>query len=460
MLLILCLIAGAKSILENNHKEFFASSQKEKKQETTPLIGYTEKDKKKEEQVTDIPKIERKEPENENKITDDTDENATPQPLFDEEEAAKTEEAEAKDGLQEAIDARSALGITADTEIDYLNKHNRWYFNTLSQEEKLVYAEEYETIVQRGGNVYLSTRDEDVVKRVYQAIINDYPEIFYTAGVNCRKCLVGGEIRYFAFTSDYKYTPGEVEDLQRRVEEKAAEAIRDIFNSCGDDPSNYRKVEKTYEWIVNNTSYDLNAENNQNILSVFLGGASVCNGYAKSMQFLLQKMGIECILVSGEGNGVNHAWNMVSVGNGYFHVDPTWGDPSFNKNVGEDIFNCDYSYLGLTDEEIAKDHRLDTTFSVPEATTEMGNYYVQHDLCLASCDEQALLRIFKDAAYQKKDCITFRALSKECYDALNKHLFDEQNIFHYYEESVGNHPGSIRYTTSDKLYTFMFLKSW
>ena len=54
------------------------------------------------------------------------------------------------------------------------------------------------------------------------------------------------------------------------------------------------------------------APDNQNIYSALVGKRTVCAGYARSAQYLLQKMGMECIYVTGTcANGEAHAWNQV-----------------------------------------------------------------------------------------------------------------------------------------------------
>ena len=46
--------------------------------------------------------------------------------------------------------------------------------------------------------------------------------------------------------------------------------------------------------------YDDAAEDNQNICSVFIGKKSVCAGYSKAMQYLMEKQGLFCTYVTGE----------------------------------------------------------------------------------------------------------------------------------------------------------------
>lgn len=130
--------------------------------------------------------------------------------------------------------------------------------------------------------------------------------------------------------------------LWGRRKEQRNQEIESARTSClsgiSDLSDEYEKIKYIYTYLIDNVDYDLDAPDNQNIYSALVGKRSVCAGYAKSCQYLLQQLGIYCIYVTGQttdpnGGVADHAWNIVQCNGQYYYVDTTWGDPIF---LGED----------------------------------------------------------------------------------------------------------------------------
>ena len=95
---------------------------------------------------------------------------------------------------------------------------------------------------------------------------------------------------------------------------------------------------------------------NQSAYSALVEGKSVCAGYARAYQYLMQRLGIPCYYCTGFA-GEDHAWNIVGLDDGYYNVDVTWDDTPGGE----------YDYFNKTDEDYADTHvRRDLSVNLPK----------------------------------------------------------------------------------------------
>lgn len=125
--------------------------------------------------------------------------------------------------------------------------------------------------------------------------------------------------------------------------------------------NDYEKVKALHDWIIENIEYDQNMQNvnRYNIYGALIDRKVVCEGYAKLFKYILDNVGIECVLVSGtavnsEGQNERHMWNYVRIGGNWYAVDCTWDDPIIigNGKVGNDV---KYKYF-LRGSDFYRDH--------------------------------------------------------------------------------------------------------
>lgn len=110
-----------------------------------------------------------------------------------------------------------------------------------------------------------------------------------------------------------------------------------------------------------------------------LSHGAVCEGYAKAMKVICDRLGIPCVCVSGLSDrsrlGSGHMWNAVCIGGVYYLTDPTWddeGDISHTESSRQYLLVSDYpNNIYLTKRQSTgnlNDSGLDgiTIFSYPE----------------------------------------------------------------------------------------------
>lgn len=334
------------------------------------------------------------------------------------------------------------------------SQHGNYYFGQLGSLEKVIYVEMYQILALMEEEILLSTTDISLLPRVYQAVINDHPEFFYLNGYTYTRFMQQDAIKYITFSGRYLYDKPEVERRQaaidRIVDEKMAELVRYDL---------YETVKAVYEYLILSTEYSMESPDNQNICSVFLDRKSVCNGYAKAAQYLLNNYGIRCIIVNGTAAGNPHAWNIVEMYGEYYHMDVTWGDPSYYASEGEEkggVPDIDYSYLNVTDEEISKNHSVDNMFAIPGCHAIQDNYFVREGRYLYGYDAEKIKWIFDTAKGQGESMVCLKAADRQAYQEIYTNLIGEQKIFDYFGTYQNDGEYRIAYSGNEDLYTISF----
>lgn len=367
---------------------------------------------------------------------------------FEETEAAKTEPSD----MQEASGEEPSGG---QEDPEQSGEISYYAYGTLSESERLWYQDMEKALVsmeeQHLSKAGLNAgMDETDIAGIFQCLMNDHPEFFYVEGYQYTKYTRGNQTVGIVFTGNYSANNIEVESRRTKIEEEAAK----ILEQAPLYGSDYEKVKYVYETLVKNTEYDLEASDNQNIYSVFVNHKSVCQGYAKATQYLLQKMGMECTLVQGTvDTGESHAWNLVKVDGAYYYVDTTWGDASYRTGTGAGPqLSVNYDYLCVTTEQLLRTHTLGGEVPMPECTDSAANYYVKEDLVLDGYDVDKLQRIFRQAQEQQKADVTFKCVDEACLATVKKKLLDDREIFQYLPDTEKQ----ISYACNDKQLSMTF----
>ncbi|MBR6328112.1 MAG: hypothetical protein IKR68_00520 [Lachnospiraceae bacterium] len=257
-------------------------------------------------------------------------------------------------------------GEPTDEEIEGLTTGMlRYSYSKLNEKERSLYREIYSVLYNHTDGVSLASTDADEVDRVFQLVMNDHPEIFYVTGYSMNKYMLGEMTMSIEFNGTYDKTADEVKKARGEI----AAYVRRLKAEMPEYDSDYDKVKYVYEYLIDNTEYDLKAEDNQNILSVFSTGRTVCQGYAKATQYLLNEMGIPCLLISGVVKGGEpHSWNLARVDGTWTYIDTTWGDASYrNISTGEEWNEISYDYLCVGEDELFGTHHVNSLIELPKA---------------------------------------------------------------------------------------------
>ena len=354
--------------------------------------------------------------------------------------------AEAEDSDANALPARSLAEVASTLSF---SEDSNFAYSELDDDTRTTYMEIYAILSDMLEKVELSTLDTDEVDLAFRAVMVDHPEIFYVKGYSIGKYMNGTTLKKIVFSGTYTMPKSGVEAARERVEDYVNRVLQNVPQNAGD----FDKIKYVYDYLIRNNEYVLDSENNQNIMSVVDNGRTVCQGYTKMMQLLLNRMGIFCTLVNGKACGRNgvpdakdlrdsqnaewggHVWNIVKCNGMFYNVDVTWGDAAItlmntDGSLSSDI-DVNYEFFLVDDEQLAGTHESEPVVRMPKCISMEDNYYNHEGVYFTSVDTDQLYRAFESAYASGETFVFLKAASEDVFLALRRHLFDEQNIFDY-----------------------------
>ena len=349
-----------------------------------------------------------------------------------------------KDGDSGAVSARALEDVEqAPAEaVDGLKEEQTqaFHYNRLSEPEQKLYGEILYILQEHLEDIQISTTDSGEVEKVFQCVLNDHPEIFYVEGYTLTRYALGEELKMMTLSGTYSMTPEIIEAKKQLIDSYVNQCFASLPTGEG---SQYAIARYVYEYLIENTEYDAGAPDNQNICSVFITHRSVCQGYAKATQYLLQKAGIEATLIMGTvQNGEGHAWNLVKLDGENYFMDTTWGDASYQMTEGSvqnagSLPPINYDYLCVTTGQLSKTHTIEEVVPVPVCTAMTDNYYVREGLYFTELSKDRIADVFARAYERQSSYVTLKCSSREVYEEIRRFLIEEQGIFEFLNPDTG-----------------------
>ena len=312
----------------------------------------------------------------------------------------------------------SAFNIGKETNFIYTG----YYYNQLEPEEKEIYSKiDYAVKNMKKtvplGNVQTEELTENIGK-VLTAYFYDNPKVYYLSN---QYMVSTSNLMFFkTSTLELNYTTSSNEEIMLKniqLEQALKEFIK---TTVTDNMTEFEKEVAIHDELVKRINYyDYESiDNIPNIKHTAYGALvqneAVCDGYSKAFKLLLEEVGIENIIISGTTEGMAHAWNIVSIGEEYYHVDVT-SDKIENKNK-----YIIHTYFNLNDNEITKTHNIDKTYNIPKCNYDKYDYYTQKGYYI-SINDNIYTRLRNITAMQEESKILELKVDKKYTD---KRLID------------------------------------
>ncbi len=214
------------------------------------------------------------------------------------------------------------------------------YYGMLDERGQHIYCQIYANV--NGLNAAFAPLEPITtgqLKNALTAVYNDHPELFWLD--TAYTCKYAADGRCVEIDLKFNRTAQNLESAKAAFEESAREILDKARGLSGD----YAKEVYVHDALIDNITYNLRAEMNQSAYSALVNGQTVCAGYARAFQYLMQQLNIPCYYCAGYA-GERHAWNIIVLDDGCYNVDTTWDD------VGDGT----YDYFNKNDTDYASNH--------------------------------------------------------------------------------------------------------
>ena len=177
----------------------------------------------------------------------------------------------------------------------------KYHYQLLNKKQKQLYQIIYNIAYTRKQNIYIKEKEIDKVSQIVNAVLKDHPELFYIKewSLNTKGL----------FNFEYSMKEKEILKDQKRIKKIVKQLKEDT-----QDLKSYQKIKYIYDDVITHCKYNEQAKYNQEIISVLINHQSVCSGYAKTMQYLLNQLHFKATFLTGKtkkGRRDKHAINMI-----------------------------------------------------------------------------------------------------------------------------------------------------
>lgn len=286
-------------------------------------------------------------------------------------------------------------------------------------------------------------------KRAVEALLRDHPEFFWIdGGYQIESTNITGQndgSTRIILTDHSFWQKRDISAARKMLEYAVAELI--VAANQFNDP--YDKVKFVNDWLAENVEYDEKSlidptgmtEADKAFVNTVYGTLverrTLCGGYAYTFSYIMNRLGIETLYITGATCEGLHAWNAVKLGGDYYYIDVTWADDNQNDNVV-------YTYFCLDGEEMSRTHITDELFTYPEATANEYNYFIREGLYLDTYSFNKYNTLFLSHRFEKVFSVKFP--SQVVLNAAVSEIIENSK---FYKLSGMESAGSFSYTVDE-----------
>ena len=192
----------------------------------------------------------------------------------------------------------------------------------------------------------ISIKDYDIaiadIGNVYRGILYNNPMLYYVNTGFSYSYSTSGTVAYVY----PKYSETDITVISDTLD-AINEATEEIMLCLDESMTDFEKIMTVHDYMVLHYEYDYTLKNHN--ITIMTTKKGVCMAYSMAFKHIMNKLGIECLYVTG-AKEMNHGWNIVKLDDEWYHIDLTWDDS------GSEFGQVKHKFALLSDKEISNEN--------------------------------------------------------------------------------------------------------
>lgn len=328
------------------------------------------------------------------------------------------------------------LGIKFNPYNEINDYQNKFHYQTLNEDEKVFYSCLYHSSINNLNHFeFIKENDNKEMVNAMGAFIEDWPEYYWWNTINTKTIEVKNTLgkKYYYLTSIADESEEDIKMYSSLIENKAEDIL-----TCIKGSDDYTTIKNIHDYIIDNTTYNLEKVDSQDLRSVLLENEGVCAGYAETFQYLCNKLGYDCYCVKGQAKLNNielHEWNIIQIDNKWYLVDTTF-DEYTDENKNE--IGIKYDNFLATDKILKIDHISNNNYKYPNCIDDNFYFYNMPGMFIENFSEESISPFLIKWIKQNTKELHFKFNNKKELNLFIEWL-NNDGFFKFYGENISEY---------------------
>lgn len=174
---------------------------------------------------------------------------------------------------------------------------------------------------------------KDTYKNAIKGFLYSQPQLVYMSN-NCSVYTKTGTNKITKIKLYLAHDKSTAKSMKKKIDSALATAKKQVSSSMTAE----EKALAIHEYLASSVSYDskMSDKHAWDLYGAMVKKKAVCEGYSEAYQYIMQSLGVQTRVATSTNS--NHAWNVIKIGDKWYHVDVLFDDTQVPGGIQHNYF--------------------------------------------------------------------------------------------------------------------------